>query len=71
MQKQWDQGIFLHEALELEHHTSSMVLPPSLLTALTNQPPPPLPLYVLTTSIKCLEKIITPHLPPKKCLTKD
>ena len=41
MQKQWDQGIFLHEALELEHHTSSMVLPPSLLTALTNQPPPP------------------------------
>lgn len=61
--KQWDQGTFLHEALELEHHTSSMVLPPSLLTA------PPLPLYILTTSIKCLEKIITPHHPPlKKCL---
>lgn len=71
MQKQWDQGSFLHEALELEHQTSSMVLPPSLLTAL-NTPPPPFPLYIFTTSIKCLEKIITPHLPPpKKCLTKD
>lgn len=73
MQKQWDQGTFLHEALELEHQTSSMVLPPSLLTALnTPPPPPPFPLYIFTTSIKCLEKIITPHLPPqKKCLTKD
>lgn len=72
MQKQWDQGSFLHEALELEHQTSSMVLPPSLLTALNTPPPPPFPLYIFTTSIKCLEKIITPHLPPpKKCLTKD
>lgn len=64
MQKQWDQGTFLHEALELEHQTSSMVLPPSILTALNT--PPPLPLYIFTTSIKCLEKIITPHLPPSK-----
>ena len=24
MQKQWDQGTFLHEALELEHQTSSI-----------------------------------------------
>ena len=43
MQKQWDQGTFLHEALELEHQTSSMVLPPSLLTALNTAPPPPSP----------------------------
>lgn len=41
MQKQWDQGTFLHEALELEHQTSSMVLPPSLLTALNTPPHPP------------------------------
>ena len=41
MQKQWDQGTFLNEALELEHQTSSMVLPPSLLTALNTAPPPP------------------------------
>ena len=45
MQKQWDQGTFLHEALELEHQTSSMVLPPSLLTAL-NTAPPPLSLFM-------------------------
>ena len=68
MQKQWDQGTFLHEALELEHQTSSMVLPPSLLTALNT--PSPLPLYIFTTSIKCLEKIITPTSPPKKMLNK-
>lgn len=71
MQKQWDQGTFLHEALELEHQTSSMVLPPSLLTALNTPPPhPPFPLYIFTTSIKCLEKIITPTSPPKKMLNK-
>ena len=46
MQKQWDQGSFLHEALELEHQTSSMVLPPSLLTALNT--PPPLSLFIFS-----------------------
>ena len=48
MQKQWDQGTFLHEALELEHQTSSMVLPPSLLTALNTPPPPSSSLFIFS-----------------------
>lgn len=68
MQKQWDQGTFLHEALELEHQTSSMVLPPSLLTAL-NTPRPSLFIFS-QPPLSAWKKNNPPPPPPKKMLNK-